>query len=788
MTSSCGPFKQTAGGCVPRTEVFWAQKPTDADPVLLFLQTTCVAGRAVRVLTTDKLGTVPAVGYTEADKTKYVVTRERGASCESPVYVAPCTAPVSAPALSALVCDGVTTIDVQADPSAKQVINAPGTVLSVRMCGPTTAVRIEFNETVLYSASTEQTVVRIREFNEDSGTWSLRYENLDGLPFVGSVPADLYEVTAQINVVRTETPGCANGQGYSQRTTSKYDAETGALEDEVVDWTDSTGAVLGAPPASFELGACQQVTYDVEKTTEAGCANGVQATRFTTYTYDQTTGLLVGAPVVEAPVGFVLGACLPTVHVDRAICANTNTGEIWNMVERTTMNSAGVQSTGYFDPDTSPMLDVTSLFNAIRHGGICECCNDLEALLLTDLVLTKTSSPTQVFAGGTVTFVITLTNNGPSAADGATITDNLPSGFQLTSTNVTVSGGAAGVTGNLPVLTVATLPVGGSVTIEVVGTVIGNDLTNTATATAPAGVIEYPVGNNTGTASVQFCEWLEHHEILRPVSSLMGVYGSTANAAQLSNLGWLDPNTGVLTAIGAVPGANLNALGLDKATNNAVFIDRISGRIYTAYSPTYVITNPSVLQAGPIAAPSAILGALDSTQTWWVGGITGSTGVVATINVATVDPQTGIQTSVSGLTATLNSGSNGFDFDFAPNDDLYALVGLNIYLATKASGYTGWTLVGSVSGVPATAGSVAYDQGTLRGTSSTGQVWQFDLTTLTTVITATLPAGTLMADMSGATDPVCKRFYLNSCSGKYYELNKVVEYVPVGTPIVGDCQ
>jgi hypothetical protein len=218
-----------------------------------------------------------------------------------------------------------------------------------------------------------------------------------------------------------------------------------------------------------------------------------------------------------------------------------------------------------------------------------------------------------------------------------------------------------------------------------------------------------------------------------------------------------------------------------------VMIDRNTGTIYTAYSPTYAITAASTLQAGPILAANAIMGALDSTQTWWVGGVV-ATVPTATISVSKVDPLTGIQTAVPSLSATLASGGNGFDFDFAPNDDLYALVGLNIYLSTAASGYAGWTLVGSVSGTIAnTAGSLAYDQGVLRGTSQAFQIWAYDLATNTTTITGTLPTGTIVADMSGAVDPICKRFFKNSCTGKYYELNKTVEYVPFGTPIAGAC-
>jgi hypothetical protein len=264
----------------------------------------------------------------------------------------------------------------------------------------------------------------------------------------------------------------------------------------------------------------------------------------------------------------------------------------------------------------------------------------------------------------------------------------------------------------------------------------------------------------------------------------MGVY---TTGSGVNNLGFVDFATGAITNVGNIPGTNLNALGLDKSSNNAVFMDRISGRIYTAYSPYYVISNPSTLQAGSIAAANAILGALDSAQQWWVGGITNSNGSNATINVAVVDPQTGTQTAVPSLTANLATGSSGFDFDFAPNDDIYVLMGLNFYMSTKASNYAGWQPVGALTGIAATGGSVAYDQGVLRGTSSTGQIWAFDITTGVTTVTSNMPAGTTMADMSGAVDPICKRFFLNSCDGKFYELNKVVEYEPYGTPILGGC-
>jgi hypothetical protein len=137
-----------------------------------------------------------------------------------------------------------------------QTVPAPGAVQTVKFCDPVANLKIEFSETLLYSASTEQSIVRIREYNEDTGAWVLRYENLDGTPFVGTLPADLTAQTAQVNVTRTSVLGCAASVPYIMRETSRFDAETGALESEIIEWVDSAGVVYSVAPAGFSLGDC----------------------------------------------------------------------------------------------------------------------------------------------------------------------------------------------------------------------------------------------------------------------------------------------------------------------------------------------------------------------------------------------------------------------------------------------------------------------------------------------------------------------------------------------------
>jgi hypothetical protein len=132
-----------------------------------------------------------------------------------------------------------------------------------------------------------------------------------------------------------------------------------------------TGAVYTG--ASAALTSCPNEKIDLADG-EDYCAAGVNYTRVDAF--DVNTLLPVasiwlndaGLPVV-APTAPTKGACRPSVYVDRPICGNTNAGEIWNFVERTFTDSANVVTVKYLDPDTSPMADVTSLFNSMRHGG-----------------------------------------------------------------------------------------------------------------------------------------------------------------------------------------------------------------------------------------------------------------------------------------------------------------------------------------------------------------------------------------------------------------------------------
>ncbi|MGB2984152.1 MAG: hypothetical protein WBC63_09910, partial [Candidatus Bipolaricaulia bacterium] len=119
-----------------------------------------------------------------------------------------------------------------------------------------------------------------------------------------------------------------------------------------------------------------------------------------------------------------------------------------------------------------------------------------------DLAVTKIVSDSSPNAGDTITFTITVTNNGPDTATGVSLTDGLPAGLAFVS--ATPSAGTSYDNGP-GVWTVGGLPAGSSATLTVTATVDsgtgGDSLTNTVSVTA-ADQADPVSGNNSASATV----------------------------------------------------------------------------------------------------------------------------------------------------------------------------------------------------------------------------------------------------------------------------------------------
>jgi uncharacterized repeat protein (TIGR01451 family) len=122
-----------------------------------------------------------------------------------------------------------------------------------------------------------------------------------------------------------------------------------------------------------------------------------------------------------------------------------------------------------------------------------------------NLSIIKTDGVTTVTAGGSTTYTITASNSGPSAAPGSTVADTFPASLTCSTTCVGASGGtctAGPFAGNIN--DTVNLPAGGNVTYTsscTISPAATGTLSNTATVTAPAGVIDPTPGNNSATDS-----------------------------------------------------------------------------------------------------------------------------------------------------------------------------------------------------------------------------------------------------------------------------------------------
>src|SRR5262249_9921417 len=119
--------------------------------------------------------------------------------------------------------------------------------------------------------------------------------------------------------------------------------------------------------------------------------------------------------------------------------------------------------------------------------------NDKDTLTpQADLAITKTDGVTQVVPGTSTTYTIVVSNNGPSAVTGASVSDLLPTGVTSATWMATDSSGGGSVTGPTSgsgaLSTTVDLPVNASVTftftVQIDPSAIGT-LENTATVTAP---------------------------------------------------------------------------------------------------------------------------------------------------------------------------------------------------------------------------------------------------------------------------------------------------------------
>jgi uncharacterized repeat protein (TIGR01451 family) len=255
-----------------------------------------------------------------------------------------------------------------------------------------------------------------------------------------------------------------------------------------------------------------------------------------------------------------------------------------------------------------------------------------------DLAITKTDGVASVTAGGSTTYTITVTNNGPGEVTNATVVDTAPPGLTFGSWTCAVSNSGSGGTvttacgaasGSGDVNTTVTMKSGAIVTFTVPAAVAAGatgSVVNTATVTAPAGITDPTPANDSATDT----------DTVTPVADLAitktdGV--TSVNAGGSTTYTITVTNNGPSSVIGAIL-ADPAVSGLSKTAAAC------------SSTPGQCVSPPSVaqLEGGSFALPALASGAtyeiaVSADVTASSGSVSNSTTVTAP--AGTTDPNPG---------------------------------------------------------------------------------------------------------------------------------------------------
>jgi len=137
------------------------------------------------------------------------------------------------------------------------------------------------------------------------------------------------------------------------------------------------------------------------------------------------------------------------------------------------------------------------------HGGFWALIATGGTGAQADLAVTKTDGQATAVPGQAVTYTLVVTNAGPDAASGATVSDTPPASLgSVTWTCSASAGSSCPASGSGPISHTVNVAVGGALTYSLTGTIdpaATGSLANTATVTAPLGVSDPNLGNNSAT-------------------------------------------------------------------------------------------------------------------------------------------------------------------------------------------------------------------------------------------------------------------------------------------------
>jgi uncharacterized repeat protein (TIGR01451 family) len=335
----------------------------------------------------------------------------------------------------------------------------------------------------------------------------------------------------------TTSPGSTNAAG-STMPGSNYSSGSSTAEDITVSGAAGTSADLAmaksGSASSADVGSAFQYTLTI---TNNGPAN--------------VTGSVTISDNVPANIGTVTWVC--SVIGGTADCSTVQGGTgasgSGNAVSlpNASLNSGGQLQIVISGTVASTGTSITNTATVALPAGYTDpvASNNTGTVTATfttptaDLSITKTAGVTSIVTGGVLQYTISVLNAGPSAANGAVITDPAATGLAKLSVSCSSSGGAV-CPGSLSTTTfeagiaIPVLPAGGALTFllnaQATGAV-GTTVTNTVSITAPAGVTDPNAANNTS----------------KDADAVVAVSAKVTSAAQICPAGTTEQLTNLLS-------------------------------------------------------------------------------------------------------------------------------------------------------------------------------------------------------------------------------------------------
>jgi uncharacterized repeat protein (TIGR01451 family) len=232
---------------------------------------------------------------------------------------------------------------------------------------------------------------------------------------------------------------------------------------------------------------------------------------------------VIGAQVLDLlPSGLtdVVWTCANAAGSTDAVCQTTSgTNDVDTLVDLPVSARVEILVTGKA-PATGAAV-FANVAEVIPPQGVADPRpdNNMSSAVITQLAVDALpadlsvlkNAPALVLPSGEVTYTVTISNAGASGANGAVFADNVPAGMTNFAWSCDLeTGGAvcpnAAGTGALN-QTIQVFPAGSSLTYTLTGMApTAGSVANTATLTAPAGVVDPDLSNNTDTASTAISE------------------------------------------------------------------------------------------------------------------------------------------------------------------------------------------------------------------------------------------------------------------------------------------